>query len=57
MKRHMYALALLLSSMLMIVGLVALSLVMSNFWVALMTIALISGGYALIYKMLEEDEE
>ena len=57
MKRHMYAVALLLSSILMIVGLVALSLVMSNFWVALMTIALISGGYALIYKMLEEDEE
>lgn len=57
MKRHMYAIGLLLSSLLMIVGLVALSLVMSNFWVALMTIALISGGYVLIYKMLEEDEQ
>lgn len=55
MKRHLYTVGLLLSTMLMIVGLVALSLVMTDFWVALMTITLISGGYVLIYKMLEDE--
>jgi hypothetical protein len=55
MKRHLYAVGLLLSTILMIVGLVTLSLVMTDFWVALMTITLISGGYVLIYKMLEDE--
>lgn len=56
MKRHLYTIGLLLSTLLMIVGLVALSLVMSDFFAAMITIVLISGGYALIYKMLEDDE-
>jgi len=41
--------------MVMIVGLIVLALVMTDFWAAMLTITMVSVGYVLIYKMLEDE--